>query len=103
MKKSNFLFLALIIIAIAIGAYVIVKEKSCELRGGKKFMGAGVEVCSIPTKDSGKVCTDGGQCESSYCIAENEGETAGTCWGSNVFTGCHYLLDNGLSKGALCD
>ena len=47
-------------------------QAACEQRGGR-WGAAGLNptpVCNLPTKDAGKVCRDGSECESGACIAD---------------------------------
>jgi len=87
-------------------------KESCEKLGGT-WMIRDVEVCSLPTSDSEKECSDSSQCEG-YCIAElSEKEYKETMQGTIIYTegkctakttafGCAPHVDDGKVNGILC-
>jgi len=79
------------------GAFVQ-QQKACEDRGGRWGRGgvAGFYVCYETTRDAGRSCSAGTQCEG-LCLARSR-----TCTPVQPLYGCHdILMDNG-SRGAIC-
>ncbi|MFH1331936.1 MAG: DUF333 domain-containing protein [archaeon] len=84
---------------------VPVNEEQCTSLGGEwgLFGLADVERCNLPTKDGGKLCTDGSNCEAGICIAESIGAISGNCpeWKMNF--GCFNIVENGKGIGLCID
>ena len=70
----------------------ILDKSDCDSNGGK-WMGSpyGINYCSYPTSDGGKVCTDSNQCEA-FCIIEDWSSlTSAQIEGTENVTGiCQY-------------
>lgn len=75
---------------------VPINEDQCKTLGGDWDF-----VCNLPTKDAGKYCTDGSQCQAGLCLTETQTSTAGKCpeWKFNY--GCFSILEDG-KNGAIC-
>ncbi|MBI2628509.1 hypothetical protein HYW74_00305 [Candidatus Pacearchaeota archaeon] len=74
--------------------------------------------CSISYSDENKPCSDGSECKSKYCLADNllsrEQKddldklrveyiySNGTCYGNNFIVGCRYFVYNSKAEGATC-
>ena len=72
------------------------EETACEKAGGR-WMGSTVgrgqlTGCNLPTKDGGKPCQRGEDCES-VCLTDN------TCYGWQMYKGCGYFRGH---QGAIC-
>ncbi len=84
---------------------VPVNEDQCKSLGGDwgRFGNAPLSQCNLPTKDSGKACTDGAQCDASLCIAEPESQSSGKCpvWRLNY--GCMNILEGGKAISLCID
>lgn len=91
-------------------------KTDCEAAGGK-WGGVGIfpaKVCNLPTKDAGKICSDGSECEGD-CIAELSKSqldqvmyshatfyTKGKCTARRIVVSCHPVVRRGMVKGLLC-
>lgn len=60
----------------------------CQAKGGMLVRGLGLPVCSMPTPDAGKICTDSSQC-AGLCRAP------GRCSAQTDEFGCVELLEDG--------
>ncbi|MBU4536895.1 hypothetical protein KJ603_02565 [Patescibacteria group bacterium] len=72
--------------------------------------------CQLPSKESGEICTDGGQCQSGVCFPPELTETqmsalsenslnnrTGTCYPEELVTGCvEQVLNGTVSKESMC-
>ncbi|MEK7140807.1 MAG: hypothetical protein AAB815_03415 [Patescibacteria group bacterium] len=103
MKKISILC-ALVLLGITISGCANSKKQSCESQGGTLITknGNGIETCYFQTNDADKPCTDNKECEV-YCVAENKTATSGKCQAYKPFLGCNYVLENGKTKGMLCE
>ncbi len=91
---------------------LLIKE-SCELEGG--FFVEALDQCKLPATDAGKACSDSSECEG-FCevnlapgdlskIANGERvEKTGACGQSkNFFTGCSYVVEDGMLERFCAD
>lgn len=71
-------------------------EEQCKSLGGEwgRFGMADILRCNLPTKDGGKSCTDGSQCEAGICSART-GENSGTCPDLRLNFGCMDVIESG--------
>jgi|GEM_PF-1415939 len=82
---------------------VVDMAAECEEQGGHYTIGgSGMPFCYLPTADAGNPCTDNDECES-FCVAEEESATEGTCYPETPFSGCWWVLEDGATKGQVCD
>ena len=78
-------------------------DDSCEkMNGTKTINGNGMETCYLPTSDAGKACTDSSQCESGFCVTQDESAIEGTCYFAMPISGCWNVLSDGR-VGPICD
>jgi putative hemolysin len=84
---------------------VPVNKDQCDSLGGVwgKAGMAGIEQCNLPTKDSGKSCTDGSQCQAGLCIAKSDGATVGECPSHKLNFGCMNIVENSKFMGICID
>jgi hypothetical protein len=65
-------------------------------------------MCVITFTDAGKSCTDGGQCGSGRCLAENPTASTGgpgatgQCSTTNDPCGCNQRIEKGVAQPTLC-
>lgn len=66
-------------------------------------------MCLITFSDAGKSCTDGAQCGSGRCLAENPTASTGggagatgQCSTTNDPCGCYQRIDKGVAQPTLC-
>lgn len=57
--------------------------------------------CNIPQPDEGKTCTDGRDCLSGKCLAENN--YSGKCAKFKTLYGCYSYLKNGTTQRICAD
>ena len=71
---------------------------ACEAEGGT-FAKAGLAqalICVMPTRDAGKICTSGTQCEG-LCLARS-----GTCAPVTPLFGCNDIITDNGGMATLC-
>lgn len=67
----------------------------CSLRGGEiEYIGWGDRVCTFPSRDGGKLCTDSSQCESG-CYVSSPEDTEGRCGSRTPDSGIGMRLEGG--------
>jgi len=81
----------------------------CAAKGGTiKLVGLmQTPACVIPSRDAGKACTDGDQCEgdcwaSPDAVPGRDGKASGYCQPNNMPFGCHASVVNGVAQPAMC-
>jgi hypothetical protein len=83
------------------------ERRACEARGGKMGYGgmARMSVCLRATRDAGKRCRDGRECEGG-CVAPPSvkagAPTEGTCTDKIGELGCKNHVADGVARGMLC-
>lgn len=92
-------------------------EDAC-LREGGRWGAVGIfpaPVCSLPTRDAGRVCADSGECEGLCAADVSPGERdalvqgrgtvierAGRCTSRVPVVGCHAKVERGVVRRVLC-
>jgi len=83
------------------------EDKACVAAGGLCAY-AGFcfgQACVKKTRDAGRTCTDGAQCESG-CLAKDgtpPGPGTGTCSPTQITLGCHLCVSRGVvPRGVMC-
>lgn len=76
-------------------------KESCELNGGRWADAGKIQTCYLKTKDANLPCTGSEQCES-LCVTQNQFYTTGKCHYEEPFSGCAFVLENGVNKGRIC-
>ena len=81
----------------------------CAAQGGTiKLVGLmQTPACVIPSRDAGKVCTDGDDCEGDCWASPDtrpgrDGKARGYCQPDNMPFGCHAAVEDGVLQPALC-
>ena len=84
---------------------VPVDEEQCTSLGGEwgRFGLAPFDRCNLPTKDSGKVCTNGSQCDAGLCVTESPNGWNGNCPAWKLNFGCLNLLEDGKAAAWCID
>ena len=107
MKTIFYILIAVGCLAVGLYAYFYFSEMSpeisCEKLGGKIDRGnpGHKPLCSFPTSDGGKECTDSSQCESRRCYAPfprdlNVSQNiTGICGSWTLDFGCMDVVTNG--------
>lgn len=116
--RSYFMIFVLLLSACAGNSFAqkqdlapVTTAEQCKAQGGvwRKAGMAGQTVCDLPTKDSGKVCSDSSECES-ICIVPNATANSpigkpvqGHCYQSKLLLGtCLARVTKGISEPVLC-
>lgn len=82
-------------------------KQECDAIGGQWEQFGTITVCNRPTKDAGKACTDGRDCESA-CVTDEaqaaNSKISGKCYSrtSTVGTCLNYVVD-GVAQGTECE
>lgn len=81
----------------------------CAAKGGTiKLVGMmQTPACVIPSRDAGKICTDGDDCEGDCWASPDtrpgrDGKAQGYCQPNNMPFGCHAAVEDGVLQSALC-
>jgi putative hemolysin len=81
----------------------------CAAKGGTiKLVGMmQMPACVIPSRDAGKACTDGDQCQGDCWASPDtspgrDGKASGYCQPDNMPFGCHAAVEDGVLQPALC-
>lgn len=77
--------------SMAAGKWSVADERACLGSGGKVVQGLMGPACSRPTKDAGRACTDGDQCEG-FCLDTGKG---GQCDAFTLKFGCFPIIEDG--------
>jgi hypothetical protein len=82
------------------------EARECARRQGEWRSGIMRQVCVTPTRDGGKACTDGDQCEAA-CITDRDVESGahitGRCEALMGAPECFNLISDGVASGLICE
>lgn len=78
-------------------------EAECLAKGGRwgQWGLLPEEYCQIPSKDAGKSCTDGSECQYGLCM-NREQRSPGVCASYRHEFGCYSIIRNGQPESTLC-
>lgn len=84
-----------------------VSRKECESMGGSWSQFEKIIICDLPTRDSGKPCSDSRDCQSA-CVASGEvpaeSKVQGQCFSRSSTLGtCLNLVVGGVAQGVVCE
>ena len=87
-------------------------KRACESQDGQwGIVGlSAFPVCNLPTADGGKSCTDGSQCESRKCLAnestisaDTNAAVTGQCSAWQMMAGCLLFVEDGKASRICID